>query len=141
VLPTLEELGIGFVPYSPLGKGFLTGKMDEKTTFDSSDFRSTLPRFTSDALKANQTLIDMLARIAERKKVTPAQIALAWLLAQKPWIVPIPGTTKLHRLDENIGAVAVELTSDDLREIESAASKIIVQGARYPEKLEQMTGR
>ena len=141
VLPPLEELGIGFVPYSPLGKGFLTGKMDEKTTFDSSDFRSTLPRFTSDALKANQTLIDMLARIAERKKVTPAQIALAWLLAQKPWIVPIPGTTKLHRLDENIGAVAVELTPDDLREVDSAASKITVHGARYPEKLEQMTGR
>ena len=141
VLPTLEELGIGFVPYSPLGKGFLTGKMDEKTTFDSSDFRSTLPRFTSEALKANQALIDLLAKIAERKKATPAQIALAWLLAQKPWIVPIPGTTKLHRLDENIGAVAVELTSEDLREINSAASKITVQGARYPEKLEQMTGR
>jgi len=141
VLPTLEEFGIGFVPYSPLGKGFLTGKMDEGTTFDSSDFRSTLPRFTAEALKANQTLIDLLARIAERKKATPAQIALAWLLAQKPWIVPIPGTTKLHRLGENIGAVAVELTSDDLRDIESAASKITVQGARYPEKLEQMTGR
>jgi len=141
VLPTLEESGIGFVPYSTLGKGFLTGKMDEGTTFDSSDFRSTLPRFTAEALKANQTLIDLLARIAERKKATPAQIALAWLLAQKPWIVPIPGTTKLHRLGENIGAVAVELTSDDLRDIESAASKITVQGARYPEKLEQMTGR
>jgi aryl-alcohol dehydrogenase-like predicted oxidoreductase len=141
VLPTLEELGIGFVPYSPLGKGFLTGKMDEKTTFDSSDFRSTLPRFTPEALKANQVLIDLLAQIGERKKATPAQIALAWLLARKPWIVPIPGTTKLHRLDENIGAVAVELTSDDLHEIDSAASKITVQGARYPENLEQMTGR
>ena len=141
VIPTLEELGIGFVPYSPLGKGFLTGKMDEKTTFDSTDFRSTLPRFTPEALKANQALIDLLAKIGERKKATPAQIALAWLLAQKPWIVPIPGTTKLNRLEENIGAVAVELTPDDLREIESAASKITVQGARYPEKLEQMTGR
>jgi len=141
VLPTLEELGIGLVPYSPLGKGFLTGKMDEKTTFDSSDFRNTLPRFTPEALKANQALIDLLARIAKQKKATPAQIALAWLLAQKPWIVPIPGTTKLERLDENIGAVALELTTDDLREIDSAASKITVQGARYPEKLEQMTGR
>jgi aryl-alcohol dehydrogenase-like predicted oxidoreductase len=141
VIPTLEELGIGFVPYSPLGKGFLTGKMDEKTTFDSSDFRSTLPRFTPEALKANQALIDLLGKIGQRKKATPAQIALAWLLAQKPWIVPIPGTTKLHRLDENIGAVAVELTPDDLRDIEGAASKITVHGARYPEKLEQMTGR
>jgi aryl-alcohol dehydrogenase-like predicted oxidoreductase len=141
MLPTLEELGIGFVPYSPLGKGFLTGKIDEKTTFDSSDFRSTLPRFTPEALKANQALIDLLAKIGERKKATPAQIALAWLLAQKPWIVPIPGTTKLHRLDENIGAVAVELTVDDLRDIERTASKITVQGARYPENLEQMTGR
>ncbi len=141
VLPTLEELGIGFVPYSPLGKGFLTGKMDEKTTFDSSDFRSTLPRFTREAMKANQALIDLLGKIGQRKKATPAQVALAWLLAQKPWIVPIPGTTKLHRLDENIGAVAVELTPDDLRDIESAASKITVQGARYPEKLEQLTGR
>ena len=141
VLPTLEELGIGFVTYSPLGRGFLTGKMDEKTTFDSSDFRSTLPRFTSEALKANQSLVDLLGKIAERKKATPAQIALAWLLAQKPWIVPIPGTTKLHRLEENNGAVDVELTSDDLHEIDSAASKIKVQGARYPEKLEQMTGR
>lgn len=140
VIPTLEELGIGLVPYSPLGKGFLTGKMDEKTTFDSSDFRSTLPRFTPEALKANQALIDLLAEIGKRKKATPAQIALAWLLAQKPWIVPIPGTTKLHRLDENIGAVAIELTPDDLREIDSAASKITVHGARYPEKLEQMTG-
>jgi aryl-alcohol dehydrogenase-like predicted oxidoreductase len=141
VIPTLEELGIGFVPYSPLGKGFLTGKMDEKTTFDSSDFRSTLPRFTPEALKANQALIGLLGKIGQRKKATPAQIALAWLLAQKPWIVPIPGTTKLHRLDENIGAVAVELTPDDLRDIEGAASKITVHGARYPEKLEQMTGR
>ena len=141
VIPTLEELGIGFVPYSPLGKGFLTGKIDEKTTFDSSDLRSTLPRFTPQALKANQALIDLLGKIGQRKKATPAQIALAWLLAQKPWIVPIPGTTKLHRLDENIGAVAVELTADDLREIDSAASKITVHGARYPEKLEEMTGR
>ena len=141
VIPTLEELGIGLVPYSPLGKGFLTGKIDEKTTFDSSDFRSTLPRFTPEALKANQALIDLLGKIGQRKKATVAQIALAWLLAQKPWIVPIPGTTKLHRLEENIGAVAVELTPDDLREIDSAASKIKVQGARYPEKLEQMTGR
>jgi aryl-alcohol dehydrogenase-like predicted oxidoreductase len=141
VIPTLEELGIGFVPYSPLGKGFLTGKIDENAKFDSSDFRSTLPRFTPEALKANQTLIDLLGSIAERKKATPAQIALAWLLAQKPWIVPIPGTTKLHRLDENIGAVSVELTPDDLRNIDVAASKITVQGARYPEKLEQMTGR
>src|SRR5664280_358489 len=141
VIPTLEELGIGFVPYSPLGKGFLTGKIDENTKFDSSDFRSTLPRFTPEALKANQALIDLIGKIGQRKKATVAQIALAWLLARKPWIVPIPGTTKLNRLDENIGAVAVELTPDDLREIESAASKITVQGARYPEKLEQMTGR
>lgn len=141
VIPTLEELGIGFVPYSPLGKGFLTGKMDETTTFDSSDFRSTLPRFTSKALKTNQALINLLGAIAECKQATPAQIAIAWLLAQKPWIVPIPGTTKLHRLDENIGAVSVELTPDDLRNIDDAASKITVQGARYPEKLEQMTGR
>jgi aryl-alcohol dehydrogenase-like predicted oxidoreductase len=141
VIPTLEELGIGLVPYSPLGKGFLAGKIDANAKFDSSDFRSTLPRFTPEALKANQTLIDLLGTIGKRKKATPAQIALAWLLAQKPWIVPIPGTTKLHRLDENIGAVAVELTPDDLRDIESAASKIKVQGARHPEKLEQMTGR
>jgi len=141
VVPTLEELGIGFVPYSPLGKGFLTGKIDENAKFDSSDFRSTLPRFTPEALKANQALIDLLGTIANRKQATAAQIALAWLLAQKPWIVPIPGTTKLHRLDENIGAVAVELTPGDLREIDSAASKITVHGARYPEKLEQMTGR
>jgi aryl-alcohol dehydrogenase-like predicted oxidoreductase len=141
VLPTLEELGIGFVPYSPLGKGFLTGKIDEKTTFDSSDFRSTLPRFTPEALKANQALIDLLGTIGKRKKATPAQIALAWLLAQKPWIVPIPGTTRLNRLDENIGAAAIQLTPDDLREIETAASKITVQGARHPQKLEQLTGR
>jgi aryl-alcohol dehydrogenase-like predicted oxidoreductase len=140
VIPALEELGIGFVPYSPLGKGFLTGKMDENAKFDSSDFRSTLPRFTAEALKANQSLIDLLGRTAERKKATPAQIALAWLLAQKPWMVPIPGTTKPHRLDENIGAVSVELTPDDLRDIDATASKITVQGARYPEKLERMTG-
>jgi aryl-alcohol dehydrogenase-like predicted oxidoreductase len=141
VLPTLEELGIGFVPYSPLGKGFLTGKVDENTKFDSSDFRNTLPRFTPEARKANQALVDLLGQIAESKKSTPAQIALTWLLAQKAWIVPIPGTRKVERLDENIGSVALELTSDDLREIESAASKITVLGARYPEKLEQMTGR
>jgi len=140
VLPALEELGIGFVPYSPLGKGFLTGKFNENTKFDSSDFRSTLPRFTAEALKANQALINLLASIGKRKKATPAQIALAWLLAQKPWIVPIPGTTKLERLEENTGAASVELTSNDLREIDSAASKITVQGARYPEKLEKMTG-
>jgi aryl-alcohol dehydrogenase-like predicted oxidoreductase len=141
VLPTLEELGIGFVPYSPLGKGFLTGKMDENTTFDSSDFRNILPRFTPEARQANQALVNLLGEIAGRKKTTPAQIALAWLLAQKPWIVPIPGTTKLHRLDENIGAAAVQLTADDLRVIDGAASKITVQGARYPEQLERMTGR
>ena len=141
VLPTLEELGIGLVPYSPLGKGFLTGKIDASATFDSTDFRSTLPRFSPEALKANQALVDLLGRIAEQKNATPAQIALAWLLARKPWIVPIPGTTKLERLDENIGAVAVELTSDDLRKIDNAAAKITVQGARYPEKLEQLTGR
>jgi aryl-alcohol dehydrogenase-like predicted oxidoreductase len=139
VLPTLEELGIGFVPYSPLGKGFLTGKIDETATFDSSDFRSTLPRFTPEARKANQALVDLLGSIAKTKKATPAQIALAWLLAQKPWMVPIPGTTKLHRLEENIGAVSVDLTPDDLRDIETAASKITVQGDRYPEKLEKMT--
>ena len=136
----LEELGIGFVPYSPLGKGFLTGAMDRNTKFDSSDFRSMLPRFTSEALNANQALIGILGRIAEQKKAAPAQIALAWLLAQKPWIVPIPGTTKLHRLDENIGATAIELTPDDLREIDGASSKITVHGARYPEQLEKMTG-
>jgi aryl-alcohol dehydrogenase-like predicted oxidoreductase len=141
VIPALEELGIGLVPYSPLGKGFLTGKIGENATFDSTDFRSTLPRFTPEALKANQAMVDLLGRIAGRKNATPAQIALAWLLAQKPWVAPIPGTTKLHRLEENIGAVSVELTPEDLREIESAASEITVQGARYPEKLEQMTGR
>jgi aryl-alcohol dehydrogenase-like predicted oxidoreductase len=141
VIPTLEELGIGLVPYSPLGKGFLTGKIGESAKFDSSDFRSTLPRFTPEALKANQALIDLLGRIAGRKEATPAQIALAWLLAQKPWMVPIPGTTKLDRLEENIGAVSVELTPDDLQDIDAAASKITVRGARYPEKLEQMTGR
>jgi aryl-alcohol dehydrogenase-like predicted oxidoreductase len=141
VIPALEELGIGLVPYSPLGKGFLTGKIGEDAKFDSTDFRSTLPRFTPEALKTNQALIELLGGIAERKKATPAQIALAWLLAQKPWIVPIPGTTKLHRLDENIGALSVELTPADLRNIDAAASEIAVQGARYPEKLEQMTGR
>jgi aryl-alcohol dehydrogenase-like predicted oxidoreductase len=141
VLPTLEELGIGFVPFSPLGKGFLTGKIDENTTFDSSDFRNIVPRFTLEARKANQALVDLLQNIAEGKQATPAQIALAWLLAQKPWIVPIPGTTKLHRLEENIGAASIELTRDDLRHIDDAASKITVQGARYPEQLEQMTGR
>lgn len=141
VIPALEELGIGFVPYSPLGKGFLTGKIDENTKLDSSDFRSTLPRFTPEALRANQALVDLLGNIAQRKKATPAQIALAWLLAQKPWIVPIPGTTKLARLEEDLGAAAVELAPDDLREMESAASKITVQGARYPEHLEAMTGR
>jgi aryl-alcohol dehydrogenase-like predicted oxidoreductase len=141
VLPTLEELGIGFVPYSPLGKGFLTGKMDANTTFDKTDFRSTLPRFTPEALKENQALVDLLGRIAAEKKATPAQIALAWLLAQKPWIVPIPGTTKLHRLEENIGALAIQLSAGDLREIESAAAEIKVQGARYPEHIEKMTGR
>jgi len=141
VRPALEELGIALVAYSPLGKGFLTGKIGENTRFDSSDFRSTLPRFTPEALKANQAMVHLLADIGERKKATPAQIALAWLLAQKPWIVPIPGTTRLDRLDENIGAVSVELTPDDLRDIENAASKITVEGARYPERLEQMTGR
>jgi aryl-alcohol dehydrogenase-like predicted oxidoreductase len=141
VLPTVEELGIGFVPYSPLGKGFLTGKINENTAFDSTDFRNIIPRFTPENRKANQTLVDLLGKIGERKKATPAQIALTWLLAQKPWIVPIPGTTKLNRLEENIGAVAVELTLDDLRDIESAASKITVQGARYPENVERMTGR
>jgi aryl-alcohol dehydrogenase-like predicted oxidoreductase len=141
VLPACEELGIGFVPFSPLGKGFLTGKMDENTKLESSDFRSTIPRFTPEAMKANRALVELLAQVAERKGATPAQIALAWLLAQKPWIVPIPGTTKRHRLEENLGAAAVELTADDLREIENAASRITVQGARYPEHLEQMTGR
>jgi aryl-alcohol dehydrogenase-like predicted oxidoreductase len=140
IIPTLEELGIGFVPYSPLGKGFLTGAIDQNKKFESSDFRSTLPRFAPEALKANQALVDLLGAIAKRKNATPAQIALAWLLAQKPWIAPIPGTTKLNRLEENIGALAVELSSDDLREIESAAGKITVEGARYPERLEKMTG-
>jgi len=139
ILPLLEECGIGFVPYSPLGKGFLTGKIDENTTFDSTDFRNTIPRFAPEARKANQALVDLLGKMAERKKATPAQIALAWLLAQKPWMVPIPGTTKLNRLEENIGAAEVELAPDDLREIESAASKIKVEGARYPERLERMT--
>jgi aryl-alcohol dehydrogenase-like predicted oxidoreductase len=141
LLPTLEELGIGLVPYSPLGKGFLTGKINENTTFDSSDFRNIVPRFTPEARKANQVLVDLLRKIAERKTATPAQIALAWLLAQKPWIVPIPGTTKLHRMEENIKAAKIELTPGDLREINSAASKITVQGDRYPENLEQMTNR
>ncbi len=141
VLPTLEELGIGFVPFSPLGKGFLTGKIDEKTTFDSSDFRNVVPRFTPEARKANQALVDLLQTIGQRKKATPARIALAWLLAQKPWIVPIPGTTKVSRLEENIGAATLELTPEDLREIDRAASDITVQGARYPEHLERMTGR
>lgn len=141
LLPLLEELGIGFVPYSPLGRGFLTGKIDQGTRFDSTDFRSRLPRFTPEALKANQALVDLLGRIAERKKATSAQIALAWLLAQRPWIVPIPGTTKLHRLEENIGATEIELTADDLREIEGAAAMIEVEGARYPEQLEALTDR
>jgi aryl-alcohol dehydrogenase-like predicted oxidoreductase len=141
LLPTLEELGIGFVPFSPLGKGFLTGKIDENTQFDSTDFRNVVPRFTPEARKTNQALVDLLSKVAERKKATPAQVALAWLLAQKPWIVPIPGTTKLHRLEENLGAASVELTPDDLRDINSASSKIKVEGARYPERLEQMTGR
>lgn len=140
VLPTLEGLGIGFVPFSPLGRGFLTGKINESTHFDSSDFRQKLPRFTPEARKANQALVDLLGRIARRKGATPGQMALAWLLAQKPWIVPIPGTTKLHRLEENLGAVSVELTPDDLREIDSAASKVTIKGARYPEELEKRTG-
>ena len=140
VLPLLEELGIGFVPYSPLGRGFLTGKINESTTFESNDFRNILPRFSAEARKANQVLVDLLKSIGERKNATPAQIALAWLLAQKPWIVPIPGTTKLNRLEENIGAVAVELSDDDLRDIDSAASKIKVEGDRYPEQLQRMTG-
>jgi aryl-alcohol dehydrogenase-like predicted oxidoreductase len=140
IIPTLEELGIGFVPFSPLGKGFLTGKIDENATFASTDIRSSIPRFSPEARKANQALVDLLGSIGERVQATPAQIALAWLLAQKPWIVPIPGTTKLHRLEENIGAAAVELTAEDLKEIESAAAEIQVQGARYPERLEQMTG-
>src|SRR3989454_1367845 len=141
IIPTLEELGIGFVPFSPLGKGFLTGKIDENTTFDSTDFRNTVPRFAPEARKAKRALVDLLETIARRKKATPAQIALAWVLAQKPWIVPIPGTTKLYRLEENLGATNVALTPDDLGEIESTASKITVQGARYPEHLEKRTGR
>jgi aryl-alcohol dehydrogenase-like predicted oxidoreductase len=141
VMPMLEELGIGFVPFSPLGKGFLTGKIDEKTTFDSSDFRNIVPRFSPEARKANQAVVDLLGRIAELKKATPAQIALAWLLAQKPWIAPIPGTTKVSRLEENLGAVNLELTADDLLEIDGAASKIKVEGARYPEHLQKMVGR
>jgi aryl-alcohol dehydrogenase-like predicted oxidoreductase len=141
VLPTLQELGIGFVPFSPLGKGFLTGKIDEKTTFDSSDFRNVVPRFTPEARKANQALVGLLGEVAARKRATPARVALAWLLAQKPWIVPIPGTTKLPRLEENLGAAALILSAEDLREIDEAASKIPLQGARYPERLEKMTGR
>jgi aryl-alcohol dehydrogenase-like predicted oxidoreductase len=141
VIPTLEELGIGFVPFSPLGKGFLTGKIDENTQFDSSDFRNIVPRFTPEARRANQAMADLLGIIAKQRNATPAQIALAWLLAQKPWIVPIPGTTKLHRFDENLGAAALELTPDDIREIESAASKITVEGARYPEHLQRLVGR
>ena len=140
VIPALEELGIGFVPYSPLGKGFLTGKIVESTSFDSTDFRNVLPRFTAEARKANQAMVDLLTSIGKRKNATPAQIALAWLLAQKPWIVPIPGTTKLHRMEENLGAAAVELTGDDLSQIDSAAGEISVQGARYPEHIEKMTG-
>jgi aryl-alcohol dehydrogenase-like predicted oxidoreductase len=141
VIPTLEELGIGLVPFSPLGRGFLTGKINENTKFDKSDFRNTMPRFTPEARKANQVMVDLLAEIGKRKKATPAQIALAWLLAQKPWIVPIPGTTKLDRLEENIGAVSVQLTAEDLKEIDNASSKITVQGARYPESMERTVGR
>jgi aryl-alcohol dehydrogenase-like predicted oxidoreductase len=141
ILPTLEELGIGFVPFSPLGKGFLTGKINQDTQFDKTDFRSIVPRFTEENRKANQAVVDLLARIAERKKATPAQVALAWLLAQKPWIVPIPGTTKLHRLEENIGAADVELSAGELRDINSAVSSIAVQGDRYPAHLQQLVGR
>ncbi|MGH8264594.1 MAG: aldo/keto reductase, partial [Steroidobacteraceae bacterium] len=141
IFPVLEELGIGFVPFSPLGRGFLTGKIDENTKFEASDFRAGLPRFAADARKANQALVELLRTLAERHKATPAQIALAWLLGQKSWIVPIPGTTKSARLDENIGAASLELSSGDLREIESAASKITVQGARYPEQMQKMVGR
>jgi aryl-alcohol dehydrogenase-like predicted oxidoreductase len=141
VLPTLEELGIGFVPFSPLGKGFLTGRIDETTTFDSGDFRNTVPRFSADNRKANQALVALLQDIAGRKRATPGQVALAWLLARKPWIVPIPGTTKRHRLDENIGAADVELTADDLADIERTASSITIQGARYPEQLERLSNR
>jgi aryl-alcohol dehydrogenase-like predicted oxidoreductase len=141
VMPVLEELGIGFVPFSPLGKGFLTGKIDENTKFDSTDFRNIVPRFTPENRKANQALVDLLTRVASQKKATPAQIALAWLLAQKPWIVPIPGTTKLSRLDENIGSTSIELGPDDLREIDKAASAIKLAGDRYPENLQKLTGR
>ena len=141
VLPTLQELGIGFVPFSPLGKGFLTGKINEDTKFDNTDFRNTVPRFNPENRKANQTLVDLFSRFAEQKKATPAQIALAWLLTKKPWIVPIPGTTKPYRLEENLGAAQVAFTSEDLREVESASSNIMVVGARYPERLEQMSGR
>ena len=141
ILPALEELGIGFVPFSPLGKGFLTGKIDQDTKFDSTDFRNIVPRFTPEARRANQAMVDLVSKVAERKKATPAQIALAWLLAQKPWIVPIPGTTKLHRLEENIGAVNVELTPDDLRQIDYAAAKIPVQGERYPENMQKLINR
>ncbi len=141
IIPTLEELGIGFVPFSPLGKGFLTGKIDENTHFDSTDFRNVVPRFAAEARKANQSMVDLLHNIAKQKNATPAQIALAWLLAQKPWIAPIPGTTKLHRLEENLGAIAIQLTEADLREINTAADQIAVQGARYPEALQKMVGR
>jgi aryl-alcohol dehydrogenase-like predicted oxidoreductase len=141
IIPTLEELGIGFVPFSPLGKGFLTGKISEETEFDKSDFRNIVPRFSAENRKNNQAMVDLIGKFAQQKKATPAQIALAWLLAQKPWIVPIPGTTKLHRLEENIGATGVELTHDDIHQLESAASKIAVQGARYPEALQKLVGR
>jgi aryl-alcohol dehydrogenase-like predicted oxidoreductase len=141
VIPTLEELGIGFVPFSPLGKGFLTGKISDDTKFDKSDFRNIVPRFTAENRKANQAVVDLIGRFAAQKKATPAQVALAWLLAQKPWIVPIPGTTKLHRLEENIGAAAIELTPDDIRQLDVATSKIAVQGARYPEELQKLVGR
>ena len=141
VIPTLQELGIGFIPFSPLGKGFLTGKINEDTKFDKTDFRNIVPRFTPENRKANQALVDLVGKFAQQKKATPAQIALAWLLAQKPWVVPIPGTTRLHRLEENIGAANVELSPDDLRQLEAAASKIAVQGARYPEHLQKMVGR
>jgi aryl-alcohol dehydrogenase-like predicted oxidoreductase len=141
ILPALEELGIGFVPFSPLGKGFLTGKINEETQFDKTDFRNVVPRFTPENRRANQALVDLVSKIAERKKVTPAQIALAWILARKPWMVPIPGTTKLHRLEENLGAAAVDLTPDDLRQIETATAKIPVQGARYPEALQKLVNR
>ena len=141
LLPTLEELGIGFVPFSPLGKGFLTGKIDENTKFDSSDFRNIVPRFSQEARKANQSMVELLTSIATKKNATPAQVALAWLLAQKPWIVPIPGTTKLHRLEENIGSVNIEFTADELREINNASSEIKVEGERYPEQLQKLVGR